>query len=122
MFSNVLRQMSNYKKCVFKASRNMHFSLLRYFCNTKNVCSKQAVDCFLVYQLLISVLLLKCFYYNFQKTFHEICSLVYLVNYIKIMWRLVFSLCVTNHHKNIVIIHRIIKSFMILWPRGKRCS
>ena len=37
------------KKCVFKASRKLLFSLLSYFYNTKNVCSKQAGNRFLVY-------------------------------------------------------------------------
>ena len=42
--SNVILQ-----KCVLKASGNLFFTSFSYFSNTKNVCSKQAGDCFLVY-------------------------------------------------------------------------
>ena len=63
------------------------FSLLSYFCNMKNVSSKQARSCF---NLLIIIILLKCFSYEFYKNFHERCflngcSLVYLSNYIKLL-------------------------------------
>ena len=45
VFSIVLL-MLYYKKCVFKACANLLYSLLSYFCNMKNVCSKQAGGCF----------------------------------------------------------------------------
>ena len=46
---STVRLMLCYKKCVFKASGNLLFSLLSYFFNVKNVCSKKAGTCFLVY-------------------------------------------------------------------------
>ena len=39
----------NTKKCVFKASGNLLFSLLSYFSNMKNVCSKESRGCFLIH-------------------------------------------------------------------------
>ena len=52
VFSIVLL-MLHYKKGVFKANRNLLFILLSYFCNIKNVCSKQAGSCFQFMQLLL---------------------------------------------------------------------
>ena len=44
-----IKLLLKYKKCVFKTSGGLLFSLLSYFFNTKNMCSKQAENCFLVY-------------------------------------------------------------------------
>ena len=46
------------RKCVFKASGRLLFNLFGNFSNTKNVCSKQAVGCFLIYSSLIKRLML----------------------------------------------------------------
>ena len=62
------------------------------YCNTKNVCSKQAGDCFLVCKLLTSIILPKCFYYEFYKNFCERCFLVYLANYVNFFRTAVFNL------------------------------
>ena len=55
-----------YKKCVFKASGRLLFRMLNInqYC-MKNVCSEGAVDCFLVYSALISIVRLKWFTTNF---------------------------------------------------------
>ena len=81
----------SHEKRVFKTIGGLLFSLFSYFSNTKNVCSKQARGCFLVYYLLISIILLKCFYYEFYKNFRERCFLVCLANYIKLLWTAAFQ-------------------------------
>ena len=62
------------------------------FVTRKHVCSKQEGGCFLVYSLLTSIILLKCFYYEFFKNFRERCFLVFLANYIKLLRTAAFNL------------------------------
>ena len=52
LFSIVLLMLC-YKEIVFKESRNLLFSSLSYFCNMKNVYSKQVGDCFYFIQPLL---------------------------------------------------------------------
>ena len=71
---------------MFKTNEELPLNLFGYFCNMKHVCSKQAGDCFLVYLLSTSIILLKYIYYGFYNNFREGCllngcSLVYLANY-----------------------------------------
>ena len=71
------------------------------FCNTKNMCLKQAGGCFLFYYLLISIVLVKCFYCKFYRNFRQGCFLVYLANYKKLLRTAAFNLSSkTIHLKN----------------------
>ena len=55
------------KMCV-QSNLETAFWFIKLHFNTKNICSKQAEGCFLVYSLLVTITLLKCFYYKFYKT------------------------------------------------------
>ena len=81
-----IKLLLRYEKIVLKTRARLFFSLLSYlcnmkqvcskqaggyFCNMKHVCSKQGGAYFLVDQLLISVILLKYFYYEFYNNFRE---------------------------------------------------
>ena len=63
-----------------------------WFCNRKNVCSKKVRGCFFNLLIINNIILLKCFDYKFYKSLHERWFLVYLANYIKLLWTAAFNL------------------------------
>ena len=89
----------NTKKCMFKTSARLLLQQeARVFKTYGRLLFSPPV-----HQLLVSIILLKCFYYEFYKNLREWCflngySLIYLANYKNFCGRLLFSLFI-NFYK-----------------------
>ena len=85
-FFSIVLLILYYHKCTFKTNGKLLFSLWNFFCNMKNVCSKQAGGCFLVYSATF-VIWKKGGYFLVYSAYFLIRKI-----FVQNKWRLLFSL------------------------------